>query len=397
MRILFVNTSPPVVPVWEDSFPRMKERGLEPAALVSAADYRAESNREDGDDDDDSLVRLPCPSFAARRKLFRHFFYALLAPWRILSERPGGVVFLTQPPLFHVFGSGFCRLFGIPYAVHVMDQYPEVLEASGVIRRDGIVARLLRGMVRSSYRSARGIVTLGPCATALVRDDYGIEPGRLHEVPNWPFAGIEPVPREENEFLAEQGWGGDFVALYSGNLGLGHEVDTLAGLLERMRDREGIRFVFIGGGRGSEKLRERCGDLPNVEFLPFQPREKLAQTLSAASVHLITLREDFLGLMVPSKLYGCLASGRPVLFEGPASSSVALTIRDAGCGTAVRNRDAEALAATLEDYASDPDRVEREGAAARACYENHHEPGISAERYAACIRDLFPGEGREES
>jgi len=386
MRILFVNTSAPVVPLWEDSFPCLEALGLAPFALVSGGDYRSES--EPGISDS-RVVRLPCPGYAKRRKVLRHLCFALLAPWGILRRKPEGVVFLTQPPLFHLFASVLCRCFRVPYAVHVMDQYPEVLEASGKLARDGATARFLRSLVKRSYLHARGVVSLGPCATAMLRDRYGVAGERIREIPNWPFRGIEPVPREENRFLREQGWAGDFVVLYSGNLGLGHEADTVAAAVERLRDREGIRFVFVGGGRGFERLREQCGKLPRVSFLPFQPRERLSQSLSAASIHLITLRDEFCGLMVPSKLYGCLASGRPVLFEGPAESTVARTIGATGCGTRIANGDVDGLVAAVERYAGDSELAKREGEAARRTYERAHAPDLSALRYAEGIASLF--------
>lgn len=390
MRICFVNTAVPVVPLFEDAFPRLVELGWDPFALVSAADYRPDDSLPSPSGD--RVLRVPCPAVFAKRKLLRHLVFALLAPWRILREQPDRVVFLTQPPFFHCLGAFLCRIAGIPYAVHVMDQYPEVLSASGKLAENGFVSRLLRRLVGQSYRRAAALVSLGPCMTERLVRDYGIDFGRIAELPNWAFRGIVPVELDANRFLREEGLEGKFVILYSGNLGLGHDVETIAGLIAGLAERGEVHFLFIGGGRGSEHLRARFDGSAQVRFLGFQPRERLAETLSTASIHLVSLRREFTGVMVPSKLYGCLASGRPVLFIGNRASTVATTIEAAGCGVVVENGDVAAAVGSVFSYVNDPAKTLAHGRAARDWYEREGLPEIAAARYARGIDAIFRGE-----
>ena len=384
MKVVFVNTAIPVVPLFADSFPLLVKRGIEPVAMVSEAAYR------EGDDsklDSSFLRRLPCPGFARSRKIFRHFFFALRVPAALKKEQPGLVVFLTQPPLFHSLASRWCRKRGIPYVVHVMDQYPEVLSSLGKLRKTSVVFRRMQSGVRKSYDGARAIISLGECMTRMLRDHYEVDERKIHELPNWSHTLEKPQRVEENEFLSGKDWGSDFVVLYSGNLGAGHDVSTIEGILQKCSDDERLRFVFIGGGSGHTRLKEAWKTKSRVHFLPFQPKSRLGQTLTAASIHLISLKEDFRGLMVPSKLYGCLASGRPILSIGPTDSTVAETITKAQCGAVVANSDVETAVAALQLRVENPDRVRQEGANAERWHDQNGGQN-AAERYSEAIVSL---------
>jgi glycosyltransferase involved in cell wall biosynthesis len=147
--------------------------------------------------------------------------------------------------------------------------------------------------------------------------------------------------------------GARFVVLYSGNMGRAHDVSTMVGAARRLADRADIAFVFLGQGNKRAELELGTRGLPNVRFAPYQSRERLAESLSAADVHLITLSPNVLGLLEPSKLYGVMAAGRPALFVGPAESEVARTIEREGCGRVFPNGDARGLAAAIASLAGD--------------------------------------------
>ena len=132
--------------------------------------------------------------------------------------------------------------------------------------------------------------------------------------------------------------------MYSGNLGLAHSFDEFLEAARRLRDRDDIVFLFVGGGPRAAEVRaaqDREG-LTNIRLLDYFPREQLHRSLSVADVHLISMRPEMTGIVVPGKLYGIMASGRPALFVGPAHCESADTIRHAGCGLTIALGDAEA-------------------------------------------------------
>ena len=109
--------------------------------------------------------------------------------------------------------------------------------------------------------------------------------------------------------------------------------------------------------------------LENVWFLPHQPKARLSESLSAADMHLISMRHNLCGLVVPSKVYGILAAGRPCLFLGPAESEVACLIRECRCGEVLPSADGATLAKCITQWSLDRDRLEIAGRRARVAAE----------------------------
>jgi glycosyltransferase involved in cell wall biosynthesis len=109
--------------------------------------------------------------------------------------------------------------------------------------------------------------------------------------------------------------------------------------------------------------------LANVRFRPYQPRERLAQSLGACDAHLVTLRPELEGLVVPSKFYGILAAGRAVLFVGAPEGDLQRRVREAACGAVLATADAAGLAQQILRLAAEPVLAQRWGANARALFE----------------------------
>jgi glycosyltransferase involved in cell wall biosynthesis len=160
------------------------------------------------------------------------------------------------------------------------------------------------------------------------------------------------------------GWTGKFIALYSGNLGLAHDFDTLVEAVRVLKD-GAIQFVFAGEGPQLGSVREVMSPFSHVSFLPPQPRSDLGSFLAAADAHLVTVRAGLSGLVVPSKIYGILAVGRPVLYVGPEESEVAQLLRSSQAGVAVKNGDAAKLADSLLSLAGDAIKARTMGDRAR--------------------------------
>ena len=194
----------------------------------------------------------------------------------------------------------------------------------------------------------------------------GCDPDKITIVPNWVpgevVRAVEPTP-------------GQTVTLqYSGNLGLGHELETalraVAGLDEE-KVRATLRVQFIGHGKLRRRLETLAGELglPCVAFLPPRPLEQLSESLAEGDIHLISQREGTQGLLVPSKLYGILAAGRAAVYIGPEDTEVAAAIRQGETGLVVAPRDVAGAARALQSLIENPARRAKMGHAARATYD----------------------------
>ncbi len=297
-------------------------------------------------------------------------FFALL----ILARAGDVIVAKTDPPLISVVAWFAARLRGARLVNWLQDLFPEVAEELGVLRGTLWVSPLVRLRDRS-LRAAQTNVVLGErMRQRLIA--HGIAPDSLRVIPNWADGGqIHPVTPEENALRESWGVAGKFVVGYSGNLGRAHEFDTMLGAMKRFRGDDRVVFVLIGGGVGMAALARAvaAAGLPNVRFFPYQPRERLSESLSVADVHLISLRPQLEGLIVPSKIYGILAAGRPTVFIGDADGEVARLIAECRVGFTVPVGGVERLAECLRWLKDDPSLAEKMGRRARVCFERRYD------------------------
>ena len=179
-------------------------------------------------------------------------------------------------------------------------------------------------------------------------------------MPNWTdIRQITPQPVHASETRRALGLQDQFVIGYSGNLGRAHEFDTLLGAARLLREARNFSFLITGAGAKLQSLRTAVAaeHLDNFHFLPYQPAELLADSLAASDVHLISLLPALEGLIVPSKLYGILAAGRPAVFIGDPEGEVARVIRDHDCGITVGIGESAQLADALRSLSASALRV----------------------------------------
>ncbi|HLU68515.1 MAG TPA: glycosyltransferase family 4 protein [Kofleriaceae bacterium] len=296
------------------------------------------------------------------------------------------VLTATTPPLLPLAGLLRKRARGTRFVYWVHDLFPDAAIELGLLRRGSPPARALERASRAALEGADAVIAIGACMAERIAAK-GVARERVHVVHNWADgAAIRPLSHQENRFRREHGLGGRFVVLYSGNMGRGHTFDALVAAARALRPREDVLFLFIGGGARRAEVERQARDLPNVRFLPYQPREDLPMSLGAADLAVVTLRDEALGVMVPSKLYGYMAAGRPILYVGPAASTVARVIAEAGCGAAFDGRDPAAIAGFIEQLAADRARAEALGRAARRAFGRFDRPRATAEIGRICRR-----------
>ena len=313
-------------------------------------------------------------------------FYAGVTAALLRLVRPGDVlVAKTDPPLVSVPAAAVARVKGAVMVNWVQDLFPEVATAYGIRAARGALGALIRRARDWSYREAGGNVALCESMARRLRR-AGMRGVRV--IPNWSDGGaITPLAARDNPLRSAWDLADRFVVGYSGNLGRAHDAGTILGAAQALAGEPGVRFLMIGGGVERDRLAERCRalELDNVVFRAFQPRERLRESLGVADVHLVSLRADMEGLVFPSKLYGVLAAGRPVIFIGDTEGEIARLLREEGCGVAVAQNDAEALAQAVRALAADPARCAEMGRRARALFEARYERRIALQSWAELI------------
>ncbi len=312
-------------------------------------------------------------------RLIDFALFYLLALFKVMTlKRPDVIVPFSTPPFIALVGWMLKTVKRCKSVYWVMDLYPDVPIAFGIMKPNALSARLLEKIHRFCFNHSDRSVVLGRC----MRDRLigkGIPPEKIALINPWAdIDELQPLPRDENPLRKEWGLEGKLVVMYSGNLGLAHDIDTLRGAMEKLKTREDIRFVFVGGGKLMTQLQTYCQEhsLNNAVFKPYQPREAIRASLSLADLHLISQAEKMTGLLVPSKLYGIMASGRASVFVGREEAEVALVLKETGSGQVVPVGDVDALNHAITSLADDTQACQRMGKAARdamtTTYDRRH-------------------------
>ena len=257
-----------------------------------------------------------------------------------LVHRNDTLVAQTDPPLISIAAAIVAALKRADLVNWLHDIFPEVATLLGANPLPAPLDRLLRRLRDLSLRAARTNVVLGSRMAELMSEH--VPPSQLCVIENWAAAESAGRDGVQSELRSRLGLGGEFVVMYSGNLGRAHEFATLLEAAALSAADPDIVFLMIGAGAGMAALERavRARGLDNFRFLPLQPRAALADTLAAADLHWLSLKPALEGLIVPSKLYGILAAGRPVLFIGDPCGEVARVIGPAGAGLSVAIGDA---------------------------------------------------------
>lgn len=322
-----------------------------------------------------------------RLKLLRQlWFYACALPLLLIRRRPDLVVAQTNPPLVVPLAMLAALVHRRPGMIIAQDIYPEVMLAHGMLRDGAGATRLLRRVFGWAYRRARAVISLGPVMTERLLAK-GVSRARIVEICNWA-TGEETVVRGASNRLRDE-WhlDGCFVLLYSGNLGIAHDVETPIRAMQLLRERvPNLRLVFVGKGSRLEQARSLAAELglgDVVQFRGFVPLELLPHSLGLADAALVTLLPGFEGLVVPSKLLGYMARAVPTLYVGP-DSDVARFVARSGGGACVAAGDVEAFVRTVEQWVAHPEALRAAGAAAAAHYEAElsRAQGLAAYRQA---------------
>ena len=271
---------------------------------------------------------------------------------------------------------------------HVDDVYPDLAMALGSLPQRGWVSSLLGRWAQAGLRNCDQVLALGECMAGVLKNK-GVADDRLAINPPWADGSrLFPLDHQENKFRQEIGIPeDDLVVMYSGNMGLGHRFETILSAARSLAPVDTVHFVFIGDGAKKPQIDacRRAHNLKNCLLLPYQPKERLRETLSAGDIHLISLDAQVQGLIVPSKLAGILAVGRPVVFLGNEQNSIATAILEGQCGHVIPEGEVNRLEEIIEKLMENPGYRRRLGEAARNLFDREYDRAVVVPKIIAKI------------
>lgn len=308
---------------------------------------------------------------------------------RVMFTTQADVVYLytTNPPILAVIGA-FVSLFRRhTYVMLLHDAYPQMPVWMGKIRKGGFAEKFWHRLNKFMYRRAAETIVLCEKAKTLVCDSYGVDPKKVHVIPNWADGSeLKPKPKGESAFAAKHELIKPFTLMYSGNLGLYYNFETMLKAAELLRD-EPFKLVLIGaGGRKNwiaEQIRER--KLTNTLLLPYQPFETINDSLSACDASLVTIARGVEGISFPSKLYSSLAMGSPIVALCEPDSELRQLVDEENVGVWLEPEDAEGLANAVRAMMKDPRKLEEQGRRSREVFEERYTLEHAGKRYAKVL------------
>jgi colanic acid biosynthesis glycosyl transferase WcaI len=321
-----------------------------------------------------SGTRLSKARFVGRATNYLSYFASatFAAGW---ARRPDVVMGLTDPPIIGLTALAWARRWQVPFVFLCQDIFPEVAVLLEDFRSER-VNRVLDGINRFLLRRATAVVALGETMTRRLVERKSVDFGKIAVIHNWADREVVQPEPKKNPYAEAHCLADRFVVLHSGNLGLSQGFETLleaARLLQHLPD---LVVVFQGDGVMRETLttQARVLKIENVRFLPYIPKDSLRYAFAAADIQVITLRRGLAGYIVPSKLYGILASGRPYVAAVEEESEVALLTEQYDAGLVVAPGDPHALANAVHRLYDDPGLRERLGTNGHRASAFHDRP-----------------------
>jgi colanic acid biosynthesis glycosyl transferase WcaI len=267
------------------------------------------------------------------------------------------------------------------------DIYPEAAIADGLLPRRGLLTRFFAALMGSAYRKCSLIVDLGPCMRAVLLR-YPSRAKRETIVP-WAFEEPEtPLPMAVSERLAVFG-NARLALLYSGSFGRAHSYKEILDLAELLHP-WGVKLVFSVRGKRQEELKQAVEQRnAGIGIVPFASSDRLQDRLACADIHVVTLRSDWTGMVVPSKFFGALAAGRPVLFVGGADSSLARWIQEFEIGWVLTSENLHQVSEQLLSYMESTEKIAAMQQRCFTVYQQFFSRATQIQKFDRSLRSLL--------
>jgi colanic acid biosynthesis glycosyl transferase WcaI len=306
----------------------------------------------------------------------------------LAAEKPDVVLCMTDPPIIADVALIVARRFGVPLVVVSQDVFPEIAVELKRLENPAVI-EILRRAIGAYLERADRVVAIGETMRQRL-EQKGAPPDRLRVIPHWVDSTVlTPQPRD-NEWAREHGLDDRFVVMHSGNVGYAQNLDALVRAATFLRDLDRLTIAIVGEGSRRAPLMELAEllEAESVYFLPYQPRVVLPQSLSSADVHVVGLARGLSGYVVPSRLYGIMAVGRPVIVAAEGSSETAQLVERIGSGVVLPPGRPELVAETIRRAHDGELELEEMGRRGREYVTAEADRSVAVRRYRDLLLDV---------
>ena len=298
------------------------------------------------------------PRLQMKKRIFNYLSYVMLSAPRAFFLPCDVILAMTDPPFEGIVGAFIATLRRKPFVYNVRDMYPD-MAIRGSIVQPGLLPRVWEKLHRWALRRATRVVVLGEDMRNRIASK-GVPSANISIVRDGaelPSQSSASQSLDEDVIRAIRG-NFNFVLLHAGNLGFYGAWDALLAGAKQLSD-DDIGLVFVGEGAQRDRLMAAAKDIANVRFLPFFPGSKISSVLASADAHVVTVKRGLEGVVVPSKMYGILAAGKPIIAVAPRECDVASLGKSLGFSVTADPDDPASFAKVVRQIALDPEKLKQ--------------------------------------
>lgn len=343
-------------------------------------------------------IRLPKVNKASKFSRIKYIiFYFILATFALLKEKNIDIIYtISQPPILGGLIGSIGKLFKrSKHVYNIQDFNPEQARAIAYTNKQ-LVFNIAKAIDKLNCLYADHIILVGHDMIETLKNRFMNKHVPEHTViNNWTDENeIVPLDKSNDQvvsFLDTHNLHDKFIIMYSGNIGLYYDLENIIQVANDFIDNPKIVFVFIGEGAVKSKMQEyvKQKNLSNVVFLPYQQKEFIKYSLNAADIHLVVNQKGIKGVSVPSKIYGVMAAGKPILGVLEQGSEAQLLIEKSKCGSVVEPRDYTGIIRAIEQfYQRGGENRKRLGLNGRHYLEKHLKRETSINKYRELLKQL---------
>ncbi len=294
------------------------------------------------------------------------------------------LISMSDPPMLSAITGLACYLKGINQVQWVQDVYPEITRIIGI--KIPFYESLIKFRNWSMRKAHLNVVISEEMKKYFIGQN--IDTIKLLVIPNWTSEHkIYPIPKKDNESYKDFGDGNKFKIGYSGNFGILHDFTLLLRAANKIKNEDGIEFIFIGSGYRQNEIKDYLASnaLENIKIYPFQPESNLNNILNIPDIHVITLKKGVSPFAYPSKIYGAMAAGKPILFIGERDSEIYEFVQENNIGFSIPNNDLDQLIRVILKIYKDKNLRSLMSKNARDIFIKHYSLSVALRKWS----DIF--------
>ena len=346
------------------------------------------------------IIRIHLPEVDKTSKLSRMkyiFSYFILANIALLKEKGVDLIYtISQPPVLGgLIGTIGKFLKKTKHVYNIQDFNPEQAAAVSYTNKQSVF-RIAKKIDMLNCKYSDCVILVGNDMSETLKQRFIGKKVPNHAVINNWTNEQEVVPIDKSNehierFLKDNKLEDKFIIMYSGNVGLYYDLENIIKVTEHFREKKDLAFVFIGEGAVKKDMQEFvCNNkISNVHFLPYQPKEFIKYSLNAADVHLVVNQKGIKGVSVPSKIYGVMAAGKPILGVLEQGSEAQMLIEKSNSGIVVEPQDYDGIIQTINQfYQMEKDKVKELGHNGRKYLDKNLKREISINKYRNLLKEI---------